>query len=281
MFWGLFLNVLLMGVMITQVYLYYVTYKRSDKLWIKLFVSGLSVVDCLNTAFDLAFLYDALIIKFGDVQSLQKTNWRKFPSWKPRAVIGMSVQLFFAWRIYTLTKSPIWPGIIGAVALLCGATGIVTGYKVVQVGYFSQFRKFKSIVIVSLLSAAVDDAIITVILVLFLCQKHKSGYKRSDLMVNRIVRFTVQTGLMTVIFAILNLVFYLADPSGIHLLFNFPIPKLYSNSVMSGLNSRRAWRQANESGDYGTGFESQPGSSTFRVHVRDLSSTGEEVCRQI
>jgi len=88
------------------------------------------------------------------------------------------------------------------------------------------------------------DIIITTILVLYL-RKHKSGFQASDLMVDRIIRLTVQTCFITSVVAILDVSFFLADPTGTHLMFNFPLCKLYSNSLMSSLNSRRGWKYGN------------------------------------
>ncbi|KAF8164807.1 hypothetical protein B0H34DRAFT_670814 [Crassisporium funariophilum] len=79
-------------------------------------------------------------------------------------------------------------------------------------------------------------------------RQHKTGFKKSDQMVDRIIRVTMQTGLLTMIFAALDLIFFLANPGGLfiqiiisimHLLFNFPLSKLYTNSLLSSLNSRQ------------------------------------------
>lgn len=72
---------------------------------------------------------------------------------------------------------------------------------------------------------------------------------------------TIQTGLLTTACTIGHLIVFVASvcslppflpnyshrprniqPSGLHLMFNLPLSKLYTNSVMSSLNSRRGWR---------------------------------------
>ena len=50
---------------------------------------------------------------------------------------------------------------------------------------------------------------------------------------------TISNGLLVSVVAILNLITFLALPSsGLYLVFNFPLAKLYTNSLMSTLNSR-------------------------------------------
>ncbi|KAF9528800.1 hypothetical protein CPB83DRAFT_853762 [Crepidotus variabilis] len=271
-FLGLFLNVLLLGVMITQVYLYFVTYKN-DKLWIKLFVAGLFFADVLNTGFDLAYLYRSVIVNFNNPAYLEKADW--LFGWDPAstAVIAMAVQLFFAWRVCTLTGSWVWTIVIAVLAVFSGATGLVTTYDVVRIGYFTRFQEFKTVVVAWLVSAALGDAVITTILVSYL-RKHKTGFERSDLMVDKIIRLTVQTGGITMVFALLDMIFYVSDPSGLHLLFNFPLAKLYSNSVMSGLNSRRGWKYGiSAHGGTGTDSEGQVATTSNFKTPRALQVT--------
>jgi len=66
-------------------------------------------------------------------------------------------------------------------------------------------------------------------------------------MVDRIIRVSVQTGLITSMVAIVDLVVFLADPTGTHLMLNFPLCKLYSNSLISSLNSRGGWKYGDTS----------------------------------
>ncbi|KAJ7037854.1 hypothetical protein C8F04DRAFT_383171 [Mycena alexandri] len=62
------------GIMINQTYLYFTTFP-GDKRWTRIFVACIFVLDMLNTLFDFAYLYDALIIRFGDVPLLGWVTW--------------------------------------------------------------------------------------------------------------------------------------------------------------------------------------------------------------
>jgi len=140
-----------------------------------------------------------------------------------------------------LTKSWSLVAVVFFGSISGGTGAIATSFEVGRTPHFVDFRDFKSVVIIWLASSAITDLIITTFLVWYL-QTHKSGFKKSNLIINRIIRLTVQTGLITSFIATLDLVFFLASPSGLHLMFNFPLCKLYSNSLMSSLNARHGWR---------------------------------------
>ncbi|KAF9046281.1 hypothetical protein BJ165DRAFT_1527394 [Panaeolus papilionaceus] len=248
MFIGFFVNVLLLGIMITQVYIYFTQYK-SDKAWIKIFVAALFAADVVQTIFIFVYLHRTLITSFGDIENLSKADWLFATDPALTGIIASAVQLFFAWRVYVLTKTWIYTFIIFALAMAGGVASIVTAVEVGRTPTFTEFQRFQATVIVWLAAEAVAD------------RKHKSGFKRSDMMVDRIIRITVQTGLLTMIVASLDLLFFLIDPTGTHLLFNFPLCKLYSNSLMSSLNSRRGWKYGgSNTGAESDGILSTPGN---------------------
>lgn len=233
----------------------------------KIMVWVIFIADLLNTAFDWAYLYRSLIISYGKVEVLGEADWIFATDPALTGLIAAAVQLFFAWRIKILTKSWILCGLVGVVALLGGVSGIWTAIEVGKVPTFTDFQNFKVTVILWLAAEVFGDIVITTILVLYL-RKHRTGFSGSDLVIDRIIRLTVQTGLITAIVALLDLIFFLADPTGTHLLFNFPLCKLYTNSLMSSLNSRKGWHFGGSSG-------SEQGRSTIDHEAGHLHSTAQ------
>ena len=85
-----------------------------------------------------------------------------------QGIIGGLAQLFFAWRIYVLTKNLL---VVSAIVLLGGVSilssvGTTIGVRVVP--QFVHFQKFEVIAIIWLASAACADVIIATVLVLYL-----------------------------------------------------------------------------------------------------------------
>ncbi|KIK03367.1 hypothetical protein K443DRAFT_481095 [Laccaria amethystina LaAM-08-1] len=247
---GFTLNACLYGIMITQVYMYF-TSSNKDKTWMKCFVLFLLVADTVNTVFDFLYLYKSLIVNFGDGAFLAKADWLFATDPALTGIIASLVQLFYAWRVRVLTRSWLFLGLVFICAISGGVAAIVTAFEVGRIPNFVDFRHFKAVVIIWLAAESVGDLLITSILVWYLIsrRKHKTGFKSSDLMIDRIIRLTVQTGLITSLVATLDLIFFLYDPAGTHLIFNFPLCKLYTNSLMSSLNARSGWRFFSQSRD--------------------------------
>jgi len=107
--------------------------------------------------------------------------------------------------------------------------------------FFTEFVRFKVVAIIWLVAAILADICIATSLTLHL-QKHKTGFGATDDVLDRIIRLTVQTGTTTAICAFVHLTLYLADKTGIHLIFGVPLSKLYTNSLMSSLNARGSWK---------------------------------------
>ncbi|KAI0084805.1 hypothetical protein BDY19DRAFT_997371 [Irpex rosettiformis] len=245
-FIGVVLNIMLYGIMVTQMFLYFTVYKR-DKPWIKVFVCLLFLCDTLNTAFDIAFVYIPLVTKYGDVEALTYATWIFSTDPAMTSIIALMVQMFFAWRVKVLTRN--WPLVsfimLCSIVQWCGGLGTSIACGIIP--EFIHFQRFKVIVIIWLAFSATADAIITAALVWHL-RKHRTGFSKTDDVVNKIIRLTVQTGMITALCAVADLIAFLASPSGIHLVFNLPLAKLYTNSLMSSLNSRAGWKYGNSVG---------------------------------
>ncbi|RPD77502.1 hypothetical protein L226DRAFT_521153 [Lentinus tigrinus ALCF2SS1-7] len=257
-FIGVVFNIALYGIMVTQTYLYFQMYKR-DRTWMKLLVFLLFICDTVNCAFDVAFVYIPLVNNFGGFYYLfmsvngptlntQATTKRslELAGYSLQGFIAALVQFFFAWRVKVLTANMFAVCVICfcSFAQLCGGLG--TSIAVGMIPEFVQFRKFQVIVIIWLAFSAVADTLITAALVWHL-RRNKTGMALTDGIINKIIRMTVQTGLITALCAIIDLILFIVSPTGLHLIFNLPLSKLYTNSLMSSLNSRSGWQYSDSS----------------------------------
>ncbi|KAJ7730254.1 hypothetical protein DFH07DRAFT_849191 [Mycena maculata] len=249
MFLGLTMNIMLYGIQLAQMYLYTTTYKR-DPLYIKLYVAVLLLADTLNTGFLCAYLYDSLVVHFNDIAYLARANWVFATDPAMTGIIGSMVQLFYAWRIQTLTGKTWLVVLIAICALTNAFGGLASAAAIAFVPQFSHFQEFQVPVICWLMSAVIGDVVITTTLVLFF-KSHRTGCSATDTRVDQIIRLTIQTGMITSMCSIIDLGLFLGDSTGMHLLFNLPLAKLYSNSLMSSLNARGGWRrsEADDSGE--------------------------------
>ncbi|KZP05229.1 hypothetical protein FIBSPDRAFT_805963 [Athelia psychrophila] len=237
---GTIFNVWLFGIMCTQVHLYFHTYK-TDKRWFKCLVLFLFFADTMNAVFDLIYVYDSLIVHFGDAEYLASANWVFATDPAMTAIIATTVQMFFAWRVKVITNSKIATAVVVFTSAMSFFGGLGTAIAVGMYPIFTEFVRFEVIVIIWLVGAAVTDVIVAVVLTVHL-QRHRTGFSSTDDVVNKIIKLTVQTGAVTAIVAIFDIIFFLIDNTGTHLMFNIPLSKLYTNSLMSSLNARGGWK---------------------------------------
>ncbi|CAE6398631.1 unnamed protein product [Rhizoctonia solani] len=241
MFLGTIFNVWLYGIIAIQASTYYASFSR-DTLWIKIMVTWLLIVETLNSAFDIGLVWRYTIILFGDLAGLGRSHWFQEPFMV--VTVSSTVQSFFAWRIIKLTGR-VWLGcMIGVMILVqfaAGLGGTIGGFIVKD---FGRYQELTAVVITWLVSSVVTDTVITCILTWYL-YTHRTGYSRTDDIISRLARNTIQTGLMVTIWATLNLILFIVmSPlnNTVYLIFQLPLCKLYTVSLLSTLNSRKEIR---------------------------------------
>ncbi|TFY57464.1 hypothetical protein EVG20_g8541 [Dentipellis fragilis] len=231
---GSMMNVLLLGVMIIQCFVYFERYKR-DRPMIKSIVGLLLFLDCLSSAFAMAMTYNYLVTNFANPPAIAVTNIGIDPYPLLTGVTSLVVQCFFAWRILVLTKSRL----LSLVIMILSVIQMRTMIGGIIVKDFVKLDQIKQISLIWLLGSVLTDAIITVSLVAVLSRK--TGIAATDNLTSKIVRLTVQTGLATTTFALGTVIAYLVSSSTMHLAFGLPLSKLYTNSLLSSLNARGQW----------------------------------------
>lgn len=236
MFIGFIFNATLLGLLSAQVWSYARRY-RDDSRWVKIFVAVLYIANIANSVFDAMFLYNSVIIHFGDVEYIRNGNWMFTADPAATCVIAAMVQFFYVWRLTKLTKQYV---VIGAVVLttIAGLVGgLGTAVNCYMYPLFDDLQKFRAWPAVWLMCECVADVLITAVLVSYL-ERHKTGYRPTDELVDKVIRLALPTGAFTAVVAFVDIVLFLSNQAGLHLIFNFALAKLYSVSLMSSLNSR-------------------------------------------
>ncbi|CUA72555.1 hypothetical protein RSOLAG22IIIB_10110 [Rhizoctonia solani] len=225
--------------MITQTTIYYVSFP-SDHRWIKLLVAYMFTIDTLNSIFDAGLVWKYTITLFGDHQKIQVSSWWFNVEPVMTVMISSATQCFFAWRVAKLTGHA-WMGWgIAFSALVQFIAGLATAIGTFVVRDFARFQELRVPVTIWLVLSAVTDIVITCILSWYL-HTNRTGFSKTDDIITRLVRLTVQTGLITTVWATTDLLVYLCWPNNMHMFFQLPLCKLYTNSLMSTLNARAGW----------------------------------------
>ncbi|KAF8198501.1 hypothetical protein BJ912DRAFT_951596 [Pholiota molesta] len=258
---GVYFNMILYGVLLVQTYHYYLTYKR-DAPWIKILVFYLFCVETVNTACDMAFLFQPLIDRFGLPEATEY-----FPTMfaaEPIVIVFVStpIQIFFAWRIYLLTKSKILATIVSVLSLISMGGGVWTTVMIIKIKLFSRKPELHFPALTWFLAASIADVLITGVLV-FTLSKRKTGFVATDDAISKIIRMTVQTGLLTALFAIGDVVFFMSLPhTALNFVWDLALSKLYANCLLSTLNARLSIQ---ETSGYHASQQRHPPSSSAGV----------------
>nr|GAT50172.1 predicted protein [Mycena chlorophos] len=245
---GVFVNMILYGVLLSQMLTYYQVYGKSDALWMRAFVGYLFAVETANTAMDMFMMYQPLILEYGQAPKYFPTMFMTEPM--VIVLISTPIQMFFAWRIYTLTKS-IWiPITVVVFGLASFAGGIWTTAEIQILREFAKKPLLHHPALLWFLASCVADVLITITLVVVLSRK-KTGFVATDSVVDKIIRTTIQTGMITAIFSILDVVCFMVFPHyAVNFVWDLALSKLYSNCMLSTLNARHQLNAASQASTF-------------------------------
>ncbi|KAF8685590.1 hypothetical protein RHS04_00762 [Rhizoctonia solani] len=227
---GTIVNIWLYGIMVTQTTMYYVAFPR-DHRWIKTLVGYMFVVDTLNSIFDIGLVWKYTITLFGDHDGILVSSWWFNVEPVMTVMISSTTQGFFAWRIAKLTGQPWMGWSIALSAFIQFAAGLSSTIGAFIVQDFARFQELKAAVITWLGLSALTDVVITCILSWYL-HTHRTGFSKTDDIITRLVRSNISDGTNRINHNTVG--HHRSDPV-------LGLGKLYTNSLMSTLNSRAGW----------------------------------------
>jgi len=137
----------------------------------------------------------------------------------------------------------------------------------------------------SLACDAACDSFITLTLVYYL-HTSRTGFKRTESLINRLITWTINTGLLTSIFAIADFICILTMESNlVYVGVFFVVSKLYTNSILASVNMRATLKKGSHIIS-GTTLESGRGTlnlvalSTTQQSTRATSSSNQGAGKQ-
>lgn len=263
---GTLFNVLLFGICLMQAH----TYSRhcdNDAKWIQYMVAWTVCMEATSSAFASFITFDYAVRDFGRPEKVLIRTPEFSAFILTIGICSTTVQSFYAWRVNKLLGKQWLSNIIyvSAVTQMLCVIGVATGDSIVtSFKAFQQFKPVRVIVIIWMVLAPVTDLFIAGLLVLFL-RRSRTGFRKTDSVLNRLTLLTVQTGAVTALGALLGLLLFLTLPDFYHLLFILTLPELYGVCLMSSLNARSAW-----AGDLS-------GEQTFHWSQQQQTSRGVQI----
>ncbi|KIK62648.1 hypothetical protein GYMLUDRAFT_42096 [Collybiopsis luxurians FD-317 M1] len=237
----------LLGVSLLQALFYYS--QQSDTPVVRTLVGAVIVFDMVHQALISHTVYYYLVSNYGDPSTLSKVVWSLLAEVLFNGFGAFCVQSFLTWRIWKLSGTKIWITVL-VILLVLAEFGCVVAFGIIallRVKTFAELAaELKGLSITVNALAAASDVLIAGTLTLLL-QGSKTGFARSDTMLNKLTLFAVNTGALTSLCAVASLISILAAPDTfIYISFFFCMGRLYTNSLLATLNARKMIRHAGD-----------------------------------
>jgi len=245
---GAFLAFGLYGAACIQAVHYYTTYGK-DPILLKTMVAVLWILESVQAAFTTHAMYFYLVSNFADPLSLLNIVW-SIPVQLPiAAVISLIVNSFFVARIWRFGRSMISLTILLPLLVARFALSIYYTVRTFQDLSFLALSKVFVPGIASLAVIAASDVSIAISLCIVL-HKRRTGIPNTDMILNRLITWTAQTAIFPAVLAIADAIALAAGRSTfVFLCFFFLLCRVYTNTGLSALNSRRSLQSKAVSGD--------------------------------
>ncbi|KAF8150014.1 hypothetical protein B0H34DRAFT_802136 [Crassisporium funariophilum] len=244
------LNWGLLGVLSTQVYVYYLAFPR-DPSRSKALVYSVYLFEVVQTILLTHTCFDAFAAGFGNLNAINHIGeiWWSVPIMS--SIVGFVVQAFYAYRIRILAQSYIVASVIMLLAAIQLGGGIATGIFGAEALVFTNFLNDKTFISTGFWSggAALADVVIAACMTYYL-SRSATHWKPTRDIVRRLIRLIIETGTLTATIAIINLILsLLPGRPAYYQVTSAILGKMYSNTMMVVFNSRMKVGRTLESQD--------------------------------
>ncbi|ESK87442.1 hypothetical protein Moror_11617 [Moniliophthora roreri MCA 2997] len=254
---GLLFNVAIItaalyGAGMLQGWIYFRKYNRGDHWSVRLLIAFILVCDTIQEAMICEAVYKYAVTMHDDPLAMTRMVKTILIELFFAGAIGFAVQMFYCYRIYRLSENNIY--LAGVVCILSlTSLALIYGYTIVTLNYPSLadlIRQQNWATALNVMSA-VTDIVITLAMIWCLHGK-KTGFRKSTDMINRLIIFTFNTGILTSVMSVADVIALNTMPNTfIYMGFFLIRDRFYTNSILVTLNSR----------DYIRGAVSQSGGS--------------------
>ncbi|KAJ7499264.1 hypothetical protein FB451DRAFT_1204840 [Mycena latifolia] len=230
----------LYGVSCVQTWCYFDRYGSTDVWYIKALVGLVFVFDSIHQALISHTVYWYVITNFNRPEALPYLVWSILLEVLFNGLIGLIVQSFLTMRVWRLSNKNIALTAVTA-SLVLAEFGCSVAFTIqsLQLSTWVELGELKGLSMSVNVLGAVADFVIAVILVFYL-RRSRTGFKKSDTMISKLIMFSVSTGLLTTVCALASLVSILLwGHTLIYVAFYFSLGRLYFNSVLATLNARK------------------------------------------
>lgn len=262
-FMGMVLAAALHGVSCVQAWYYY--NHQTDNWPTKLLVASVMIFDTVHQALITHTVYTYSITYWGNPAQLGLLVWSLLVEVLFNGLTAVLVQSFLTMRVWRLSnRSYLLTGVLVLLVAAEFVCVIVFTAISIRLETFARLANLEALSVTVNALAAAGDVLIAASLCTIL-HKSRTGFRKSDNMINKLIIFSVNTGFLTSLCACASLIsITVAGHTFIYIAFFFCIGRLYTNSLLATLNARKSIRGTDEGGINST-------SEGFSMSARDTN----------
>ncbi|KAF5314791.1 hypothetical protein D9758_017503 [Tetrapyrgos nigripes] len=188
-------------------------------------------------------MYINTVTFYGDSTILGDVGWGLIAHVYFTAFTAITVQMFYFYRIWVLLNKKNW---VVPIALVCASVAqfVIAIFYAVRVSTLTSAELANLTDLISGvngISAGLDVVIAAIMC--WILSTHRTGFKRTDTILFKLVTYVVSSGLLTSICALGTFIsFILSSDTFVAYPFNFIISRMYVVSFLATLNSRQGLR---------------------------------------
>ncbi|KAH8105086.1 hypothetical protein BXZ70DRAFT_919322 [Cristinia sonorae] len=234
------LNCGLLGVLTVQAYIYYIAFPR-DHWRFKALVALAYALEIVQTMLSIHDAFRVYGSGWGNLNELDAIGliWISIPILD--SMISMLSEMFYTWRIYSLSRNLWLVVVILTISLVELGAGIYEGVACLRLNGLAEVPiKAYKLAIVWAGAAALAEIVITCSMFYYLREaKKESHVKRTTTLLTYLIKLSIETGFICAAVALAGLILFITSPTTTcYQVFALCASKLVSNCFVAVLNSR-------------------------------------------
>ncbi|OSD06490.1 hypothetical protein PYCCODRAFT_1474622 [Trametes coccinea BRFM310] len=222
--------------------IWYFRHYQTDRRILKLLVTVVWILDAVHLGLYTATMFIYLIQKKAAYFGQERLPWTSNVQLLCNAFAIGLIQSFYASRIWTLSRQKILLVVMVIFIAATWAASIVLFIETILTRMVAQYVLLAPFdIALSALSASTDVLLCGALVVLL--SRSRTGTAGANRLINKLVLFTVETGFLTSIYAILSVIMVVVLPmTSLFVMFYYIGARLYTVSLLATLNARASLR---------------------------------------
>jgi len=193
----------LWGIASAQTFAYF-QYRSYDRLTFKLLIAFLWCLDTLDTILGCHILYHYLVSNYMNPLAIASPVWSLVIHVAVTSVTDCIIRCLFARRVYRLSHGNIilTAGIV-VITIVDLACGITITAKAFHISLYSELDRLSTLFYLNFAAGFSGDLYVAIALCFYL-HRSRTGFQRTDNLITVLMRYTINTGLLTSIDALLG-----------------------------------------------------------------------------